>query len=379
MKLVFFVHSAVSDWNHGNAHFLRGLLSALARAGHDVQSHEPRGGWSLENLLAEQGVPPVVAFARAYPEIDVRAYPAHPPGELADHVEQATAGADAVIVHEWSSPELVAAVARARRRSRFALLFHDSHHRAWSDPAALQRLELLAFDGALVFGEVLRGLYRVRLGVARSWTFHEAADVERFRPLERAPEQDVVWIGNWGGEERSRELRAFWLSAARALPDLRFAAYGVRYPEPARADLRDAGIEFRGWAASLRVPEIFAASRATLHVPRRAYAEALPGIPTIRVFEALACGVPLVSAPWRDVEGLFRPRDLRRVDTPAEMVAALRELAGSESARREQAERGLETIRARHTCAHRAEELLRILEVVGRAGSDIGQREASCA
>ena len=47
--------------------------------------------------------------------------------------------------------------------------------------------------------------------------------------------------------------------------------------------------------------------RVTVHVPRRPYAQALPGIPTIRVFEALACGIPLVSAPWDDVEGLFRP------------------------------------------------------------------------
>ena len=47
----------------------------------------------------------------------------------------------------------------------------------------------------------------------------------------------------------------------------------------------------------------------TVHVPRRPYVDALPGIPTIRVFEALACGIPLVSAPWRDEEGLFRHRD----------------------------------------------------------------------
>src|SRR3546814_20018986 len=46
---------------------------------------------------------------------------------------------------------------------------------------------------------------------------------------------------------------------------------------------------------------------ATVHVPRRYYAGALPGIPTIRMFEALACGIPLVSAPWEDSEGLFRP------------------------------------------------------------------------
>ena len=55
------------------------------------------------------------------------------------------------------------------------------------------------------------------------------------------------------------------------------------------------------------MPEVFARFRVTVHVPRRPYVEALPGIPTIRVFEALACGIPLVCAPWDDAEGLFTP------------------------------------------------------------------------
>ena len=171
----------------------------------------------------------------------------------------------------------------------------------------------------LAFGDVLREVYRTRFGVERAWTFHEAADHLRFWPLDRPKEQDVAWIGNWGDEERTEELRAFWLDAARALPELKFVAHGVRYPEYALAELVDAGVEFRGWAPSVQVPEVFARSRVTLHVPRRAYVEALAGIPTIRVFEALACGIPLVSAPWRDAEGLFHAGDYAVAATPAEM------------------------------------------------------------
>ena len=79
MRFAFFIHSAASDWNHGNAHFLRGLMSALVRGGHTVVSYEPRRAWSLENLLADHGIAPVVEFARAYPELDVRGYdPASP-------------------------------------------------------------------------------------------------------------------------------------------------------------------------------------------------------------------------------------------------------------------------------------------------------------
>ena len=83
--------------------------------------------------------------------------------------------------------------------------------------------------------------------------------------------------------------------------------YGVRYPAEALAMLARYGARYHGWAPNARAPAIFARHLATVHVPRRYYATILPGIPTIRVFEALACGIPLVSAPWDDAEGLFRP------------------------------------------------------------------------
>jgi spore maturation protein CgeB len=368
MRIVFFVHSAVSCWNHGNAHFVRGLMSALVRRGHEVVSYEPRGAWSLENLLEDHGVAPVVEFARAFPEIDVRTY--GPEGaEVEDELTAAVAGADLVVVHEWNAPGVANAVAREARRAGAATLFHDTHHRPWSDPDAIARFDLAAFDGVLAFGDVLRRVYATRFGVARAFTLHEAADVERFRPLERPKEDDVVWIGNWGDGERSEELRAFWLASARALPGMRFVAHGVRYPAPALREVREAGVEFRGFVPSLRVPEAFARARATLHVPRRAYVEALAGIPTIRVFEAMACGIPLVSAPWIDAEGLFRPGDFAVAHTPAEMTDALRRLAADEDAAAAQAARGRETVLARHTCGHRADELLEIVAGLGRAGA----------
>lgn len=379
MRFVFFVHSAVSDWNHGNAHFLRGLMSSLVRMGHPVESWEPRRAWSLENLLADHGIGPVVEFARGYPEIVVRTYDEEAAG-LEEVLREATAGADVVIVHEWNTPRVVNTLAEVTRGGGMLRVFHDTHHRPWSQPEAIARFELGAYDGVLAFGDVLRDIYRGRFGVERAWTFHEAADAVRFRPLDRPKTQDVAWIGNWGDEERTQELRDFWLSSARRFPELRWVAHGVRYPEYALQELRGAGVEFRGWAPSLTVPEVFAASRATLHVPRRAYVQALAGIPTIRVFEALACGIPLVSAPWLDAEGLFRPGDYVQVETPTEMASALHRFCTDEDARREQAARGLETILARHTCDHRAAQLLGIVEELGAAGSagSIATPEAAC-
>ena len=116
----------------------------------------------------------------------------------------------------------------------------------------------------------------------------------------------LVWIGNWGDGERSEELETFLLRPARSV-GLPLDVYGVRYPEHALATLARHGARYRGWLPNARAPEIFARHLATVHVPRRFYVEHLPGIPTIRVFEALACGIPLVCAPWRDSENLFRP------------------------------------------------------------------------
>ncbi len=71
--------------------------------------------------------------------------------------------------------------------------------------------------------------------------------------------------------------------------------------------LADANIEYRGYLPNLFSPQVYAESMVSVHIPRRQYANGLAGIPTIRVFEALACGIPLVCSPWRDEENLFRP------------------------------------------------------------------------
>jgi spore maturation protein CgeB len=125
--------------------------------------------------------------------------------------------------------------------------------------------------------------------------------------------------------------------------------------------LAEAGIEYAGWLPNYEAPRVFARFKVTVHVPRRPYVEALPGIPTIRPFEALACGIPLVSAPWEDAEGLFTPgKDFRVARNGREMAQHLRELVHDPEARQELAAQGLRSLLARHTCAHRTDELLAI-------------------
>jgi spore maturation protein CgeB len=361
MRILFYTQSLVSDWNHGNAHFLRGIMRDLVRRGHEVLALEPADGWSRSNLVSDQGEAAVDRFSSDFPGLSSRTYGAE------DEHEAIVETADLVIVHEWTDPVLVARLGRARAAGgRFTLLFHDTHHRAVSASGEIAGLELDGYDGVLAFGEALRQRY-LRAGWGRAvFTWHEAADDALFHPLPEVGKQgDLVWIGNWGDGERSAELAEFLIEPAERL-GLAATVRGVRYPSHARERLAAAGISYGGWIANADVPRAFAAHRVTVHVPRRPYVRELPGIPTIRMFEALACGIPLVSAPWDDVERLFRPgEDFLFARDRAEMQHHLRAVLGGPQLAQSLAASGLETIAGRHTCRHRVEELFGILGRIG--------------
>lgn len=356
MRIAYFTHSLLSCWNHGNAHFLRGVLRELGALGHEVDIFEPKGAWSLVNLLRDHGDAGLEPFRSAYPELSSRIIDEG--ADLAALVD----GADLVIVHEWNDPVLVAAIGRLRKEGgRFRLLFHDTHHRAVSDPEAIRAFDLDCYDGVLAFGRSLAEVYRRWGWGDRVFVWHEAADTRHFRPpAEEGPREGLVWIGNWGDGERTAELEHFLLRPAQRA-GMALDIHGVRYPDEARQLLKRYGAAYRGWLPNASVPDVFARRLASVHVPRCHYASILPGIPTIRVFEALACGIPLVSAPWSDAEGLFTPgSDYLVASDEEEMVRHLTALRDDAGLRAEFGAHGLATIRARHSCAHRARELLAI-------------------
>ena len=190
----------------------------------------------------------------------------------------------------------------------------------------MARYRLDGYDGVLAFGAALREIYlRQRLGAAR-------LDLARggrralLPPAAATRRGAATWSGSATGATTSAPPSSTSSCSSRS-PTLGPARRDPRRPLSRRARCAGcaaAGIEYRGWLPNHRVPQAFAGARVTVHVPRRPYAQALPGIPTIRVFEALACGIPLVSAPWDDVEGLFTPGEdfLWRADGAA-MRAAL--------------------------------------------------------
>ncbi|MFL5132881.1 MAG: glycosyltransferase [Microvirga sp.] len=357
MKFIYFTHSLASCWNHGNAHFLRGVLRELAHRGHAVIAYEPRGAWSLENLLKDHGEAGLDAYRSLYPELSSTVF--DPDLDL----EEVLADADVVIVHEWSDPWLVAAIGKMRRQGgRFRLLFHDTHHRAVSDPNAIRQFDLNGYDGVLAFGEALAEVYRRWGWGERVHVWHEAADTRLFHPPAQETERrGVVWIGNWGDDERGVELESFLFRPAQTV-GLPLDIYGVRYPEDALETLARYGVTYRGWLPNARAPEVFARHLATVHVPRRFYVDMLPGIPTIRVFEALACGIPLISAPWSDSEGLFSPgTDYLVARDEVQMERHMKAVLNDPNLRSALIENGLKAIRSRHSCAHRADQLLAIV------------------
>jgi spore maturation protein CgeB len=357
VRIVLFCHSLLSDWNHGNAHFLRGICSELLSRGHSLDVYEPENSWSYHNLIAYEGEQSLAEFAATYPNLRSTRY-------RTLELEEALKDAQVAIVHEWNSPDLINEIGHLRRTtSSFRLLYHDSHHRAVTQPDAMATLDLSGYDGVLAYGRSLRDIYLRNGWGRRAWIWHEAADTRVFRPLPQAEKQyDLAWIGNWGDDERTSELQEFLIQPIRDLK-LKAIVHGVRYPSFALKTLAEAGIEYGGWLANFRVPALFAKAHLTVHVPRRPYMDALPGIPTIRPFEALACGIPLVSAPWQDTDGLFRAgKDLLFADSGREMTSRLDTLLSEPSLAEEIARNGLQTILDKHTCAHRVDDLFEILD-----------------
>ena len=246
MRVVLFAHSLVSCWNHGNAHFLRGIVREFSARGHEVRVWEPPDGWSRTNLMAEYP-DAETGFAAAFPALRSETY--------REDVFEMLDGADLVLVHEWTDPAMVARIGRARTEGgRFTLFFHDTHHRAVSDPEAIRAFDLDGYDGVLAFGAALAEIYRSWGWGSRVHVWHEAADSALFRPPAVETARDgLIWIGNWGDGERTAELETFLLSPARDA-GLALDVHGVRYPVEAQALLTDYGARLPGLDRQCRRP-----------------------------------------------------------------------------------------------------------------------------
>lgn len=330
MKLVVVSDLSVGARANGSANFLHGVISEFEDRGHAVEVPGP---------------PDPNPGTQAAPDLDVR---------LDD--------ADLVLVDADLDSDLIARVGAHRAaHGGYRLYLRDSHRTR--TPEQADQLDLSAYDGVLANGEAARLDYLERGWVARVWTWHEAADTRVFRPLpEIEPEADLVWIGDWESDEGGGELRDFLLRPARSAR-LHGHVYGAGHPASARLRIRLSGLHFCGSTPERHAPDLFARHRLTVNLPGRNRTEALRGVPTSYLFEALACGIPLISAPWEDCEGLFRAeQDYLLARDCAEMREAMQAIVEFPEFAAQLRESGLETIRSRHTCSHRVDELLAIDE-----------------
>lgn len=356
MKIILFYHSVISDWNHGNAHFLRGIATELLKRGHDVHILEPFDSWSYNNLIQNYGTGSVNDFFSFYPHLKSIRYKEE---EL--DLKSLLSDADLVIVHEWNEHNIVKKIGNERRLNPyFKLLFHDTHHRSITDPESMSKYDLSNYDGVLAYGKVIKDIYIQNSWIDRVWVWHEAADTNVFHPVESNKSGDLVWIGNWGDEERSAEIMEFFIEPVRTIK-IKASVYGVRYPEKVISDLKSAGIDYRGWLPNYLVPREFASYKLTVHIPRKPYVNVLTGIPTIRPFEALACGIPLITSPWVDSENLFTPgEDFLVANSGNEMKEYINEILNNTNLAHSLSQKGLSTIQKKHTCKHRVDELMEI-------------------
>jgi spore maturation protein CgeB len=230
------------------------------------------------------------------------------------------------------------------------------------DQAHRETLGLESFDQILAYSPSVAQRYRA-LGYRNVHVMHEAADTTVFLPLNIRKSDDVVFVGNYGDGDRHEELEQYLFGPRSMLPRLRYAVHGVRYPPEVVDRLRDGlDVDYRGWLPNVEVPRVYSTARVVLHVPRRQYVDLLPGTPTIRVFEALACAACLVSLPWEDTDGLFSVgQDYVVARTATEMRDLVSWLCEDDAARERLGRHGRETILAHHTCDHRARQLLDIV------------------
>lgn len=318
MKVSFLNPSLVSGGS--SARSLRGVIAELGERGHNVAVFNPARNQA--------------------------------PADLTVGLDEA----DLVVVHDSSPPALIEQIGdHCRRHDGYRLLFHATDRAApgAAEANGFDTLNLSGYDGILAGSEAIRHSYLDAGWEERAWTWHEAADTRIFQPLPAIePEADLVSFASWAEGAQSAALRDLLLRPTRQLR-LRGTVYGPPPPGFARLRLRLAGLHHLPPVADHAIPELFARHRMTVQIPSQ---------PTpISCFEALACGIPLIVVPGGDDDTLFRPeQDYLIARDCAEMREAMQAVLDLPEFAAQLSESGLQSVRAGHTCADRALQLIEI-------------------
>jgi len=350
MKLVIFGLTISSSWGNGHATLWRGLCRALIARGHDV-------------VFFERDVPYYAEHRDLHelPGGELVLYPAW--DEVQRRARQHLAEADVAIVTSYCPDALVAG--ELAGWSSALRVFYDL-----DAPVTLARLaagEDVAYVGArglrdyeLVLsytgGTALSEL-QSQLGASRVAPLYGSVDPEQHRP-EAAVDHyrsDLSYLGTFAAD-RQRAVENLFIEPARLRPKARFVMGGAQYPD---AFPWTPNIHFVRHLPPPEHPAFFCSSRLTLNVTREAMASC-GYCPSGRLFEAAACGVPIVTDIWAGLDEFFTPgREVLVARDTGDVLAAL-DLTDAEITRIAAA--GRERALAEHTAGHRAEGLESLFE-----------------
>ena len=350
--------SLSSSWGNGHATTFRALLKAMAGRGHRIRFLERDRLW----YAAHRDLPTAdFCDLELYEGLDGLAA-----------WQDAIAAADAVIVGSYV-PDGVAVGAMVQRLAGGVTVFYDIDtpvtlaKLAHGDDEYLSAALIPGFDLYLSFTggptlDVLSQLY----GSPAARAFYCSVDPEIYRPVETSLRWDLSYLGTYGAD-RQPTLDRLLLQAARNAPDLHFAVAGPQYPD----DIAwPTNVERLDHVAPADHAEFYGASRYTLNVTR-ADMIAAGYSPSVRLFEAAACGTPIISDYWEGMETLLDPRSEITLAQNADMVLRVLRFR-SEPLRRSGAAAARQRILANHTAAHRAGELeAHLLEAAARRRSAI--------
>ena len=361
MKLVIFGLTISSSWGNGHATLWRGLCRALVRRGHRVVFFERDVPYyaAHRDLVELPGVELVLytewdaARARAaLVGADVAMFTSYCPDGAAatDVVAEGTA---LKVFYDLDTPVTLDTLTQGKPV-------------AYLGPRGLRDFDLvLSFTG----GDALQQL-RDRLGARRVAPLYGHVDPDVHRPVSAAPQyaSDLSYLGTYAADRQEALERLFLIPATR-LPERRFCIGGAQYPE---SFPWSSNIFFVRHLPPSEHPAFFSSSRLTLNVTRRAMA-AMGYCPSGRLFEAAACGVPMLTDDWAGLDCFFTPGEEILITRDADDTIAALERSDDELRRigRAGRERALEE----HTADRRALELERALDAAPRGG-DAGAMDA---
>ena len=344
MKIVILGLSITSSWGNGHATTYRGLVRELVKRGHALTFLERDQPWyaSHRDLPA-----PPWGSTLLYRSFE----------ELREAHAEVVRDADLVIVGSYV-PEGVRIGDWVQDTSEGLLAFYDIDTPvtlakiARGDHEYLHPRQIPHYDLYLSFtgGPTLRRL-QSQYGAPRARALYCSVDPELYHPEQRPLRWDLGYMGTYS-DDRQPAVRALLLEPARQQPQGRFIVAGPQYPDTARWP---SNVTHQAHLPPAEHRAFYNSQRFTLNVTRRDMIAA-GWSPSVRLFEAAACGTPILSDRWPGIESLLVPhQEILLVDRTHDVLDILRRCGEEERLRI--AERARRRILAEHTAAHRAAEL----------------------